>query len=170
MSKLQIFRMFKVENSPQILCHVKVRGRVFIVEMMYPNLGSIRQFLGNFLMDTLFGKIWTICKLPSLKSETQSVCIRKLPGNFLMHPGMSDPGSIRQFPRNFLMDPRKKFKLFLRGGAQVGRCRGLQGGAMANGCCDFVNGLECRLEYSQASSHQACRFWNFFLGPIPDLF
>ena len=41
---------------------------------------------------------------------------------------------------------------------------------MANGCCDFVNGLECRLEYSQASSNQACRFRNFFFwAPLPEL-
>ena len=31
-------------------------------------------------------------------------------------------------------------------------------------------GLECRLEYSQAISNQACRFRNFFLNPIAELF
>ena len=110
MSKIQICRIFWVENGPQNLYHVQ--GRVFIVEMVSPNLGSIRKFLGNFLMDTLFSQVWTICELPIFNSETQSGRIRKFPGNFLMHPGVSDPGSIRQFPRNFLMDPRKKFKLF----------------------------------------------------------
>ena len=32
---------------------------------------------------------------------------------------------------------------------QVGRCRGLQGCAMAKGCSDLVTGLECRLQNSQ---------------------
>ena len=103
--------MFRVENGPQILYHVQGRGRVFIVEMMYPNLGSIRKFIGFFLMDTLFSQVWTICELPIFKSETQSGRIMKFAGNFLMHPGVSDPGSIRPFPRNILMDPRKKFNL-----------------------------------------------------------
>ena len=31
-------------------------------------------------------------------------------------------------------------------------------------------GRECRLENSQVISNQACRFWNCFLGPIPELF
>ena len=134
MSKMQICAIFWVENGPQILHHVQ--GRVFIVEMVYPN-GSIGKFLGFFLMDTLFSQIWTICKLPIFNSETQSGRIRKFPGNFLMHPGVSDPGSIRQFPRNFLMrtwvsDPepirkflrnflmrsRKKFKLFFQPASQ----------------------------------------------------
>ena len=34
----------------------------------------------------------------------------------------------------------------------------------------MVNGLECRLQNSQVISDQACRFRNFFLGPIPELF
>ena len=36
----------------------------------------------------------------------------------------------------------------------------------------MVNGLECRLQNSQVISNQpeACRFRNFFLGPIPELF
>ena len=33
----------------------------------------------------------------------------------------------------------------------------------------LVNGLECRLQDSQVISNQACRFRNFFLGPIPEL-
>ena len=110
MSNIQICMIFWVENGPQILYHVY--GRVFIVEMVCPNLGSIRQFLGNFLMDTLFSQIWTICKLPIFNSETQSGRIRKFPGNFQMHPGVSDTGSISKFPRNFLMDPRKKVQTF----------------------------------------------------------
>ena len=39
---------------------------------------------------------------------------------------------------------------------------------MAKGCSDLVNGLECRLQNSQVISNQACRFRNFFLGPIPE--
>ena len=34
----------------------------------------------------------------------------------------------------------------------------------------LVNGLECRLQNSQVISGQACRFRNFFLGHIPELF
>ena len=34
----------------------------------------------------------------------------------------------------------------------------------------LVNGLECRLQDSQVIPSQACRFRNFFLGPIPDFF
>ena len=34
----------------------------------------------------------------------------------------------------------------------------------------LVNGLECRLQDSQVIPSQACRFRNFFLGPIPELF
>ena len=32
------------------------------------------------------------------------------------------------------------------------------------------NGLECRSQDSQVIPNQACRFQNFFLGPIPELF
>ena len=70
----------------------------------------------------------------------------------------------------------KKFKLFLRGHRppdpppQVGRCRGLQGCAMAKGCSDLVNGWDCRLQKSQVISNQARRFQKFFLGPIPEPF
>ena len=76
---------------------------------------------------------------------------------------------------HFLGD-RKKVQTFSWGASapdpppQVGGCRGLQGCAMAKGCSDLVNGLECRLQNIQVSSNQACRFWNFFLGPIPDFF
>ena len=34
----------------------------------------------------------------------------------------------------------------------------------------MVNGLECRSQDSQVIPNQACRFRNFFLGPIPELF
>ena len=34
----------------------------------------------------------------------------------------------------------------------------------------LVNGLECRPHDSQFIPNQACRFRNFFLGPIPELF
>ena len=34
----------------------------------------------------------------------------------------------------------------------------------------LVNGLECRLQDSQVIPNQACRFRNFFLGPILELF
>ena len=51
---------------------------------------------------------------------------------------------------------------------QVGRCRGLQGCAMAKGCSDLNNGLECRLQNSRVISNQASRFRNFVLGPVLD--
>ena len=63
-------------------------------------------------MHSLFSCIWRICELPILDLSSQGGCIRKFPGNFLMHPGSSDPGSIREFPGNFLMRPRIKFKPF----------------------------------------------------------
>ena len=69
------------------------------------------------------------------------------------------------------VQPQKSSNLSWRGShpqtppPQVGRCRGLQGCAMAKGCCDRVNGLECSLECSQVSSNQACRFGTFFSGP-----
>ena len=56
MSKIQICRIFWVEHGPHILYHV--HGRVFIVEIVSPNLGSIRKFLGSFfLMDTHFSQV-----------------------------------------------------------------------------------------------------------------
>ena len=41
---------------------------------------------------------------------------------------------------------------------------------MATECSDLVNGLDCKLQNNQVISNQACRFRNFFLGPIPELF
>ena len=80
LSKIQICRIFWVENGPQILYHV--HGRVFIVEMVSPNLGSIRKLLGNFLMDTLFSQIWTICELPILNLSSRVYVFEHSPGTF----------------------------------------------------------------------------------------
>ena len=69
-----------VENGPQILYHLQ--GRVFMFEMVSRNLGSIRKFPGNFLMEIFFSQIWTICELPILNSSSQGGTHQEIPWEF----------------------------------------------------------------------------------------
>ena len=77
---------------------------------------------------------------------------------FKLFPGGAAPPQTPPSSRLLSQPPQARFERL----SQVGRCRGLQGCAMAKGCCDFVNGLECTLENSQVISNQA-KFW-----PRPD--
>ena len=83
----------------------------------------------------------------------------KKSSNFFLR-GASSPTDLPPSSRLLSQPPQDRFERL----SQVGRCRGLHGGEY------LVKGLECRSQDSQVIPNQACRFRNFFLGPIPELF